>query len=299
VSAELALTGADARREHRRGQLYIVIAAIAWSSAGLLQRALSVDTATQAAGRACFAFLALLGYSIWLERGGLWRAFRSLGLAGLGFSALLGISSLSFLVALNHTTVANVLFMQAVSPVFAAALGALLLGEAVGRRQWAAMAVALVGVGLMVGGPGHVSATANGLPLLMSLSFAGALVLARRRRDVSMAPATCLSQLLVIAAAGPLSHPETIGGQDLLLLVALGGGQIGLGLVFLTLGAQLIPAAEVALISLLEVVLGPLWVLLARGERPDAATLAGGAIVVAAVVVQARASPSPSLPPAA
>ena len=66
---------------------------------------------------------------------------------------------------------------------------------------------------------------------------------------------------------------------------------MGIGLAFLTIGARLIPPAQVAIISLLEVVLGPLWVWLAYDERPSAATLAGGAIVVAAVVVQAVGVP--------
>ena len=74
--------------------------------------------------------------------------------------------------------------------------------------------------------------------------------------------------------------------EDLLLILALGVGQMGLGLAFLTIGARLIPAAEVALITLLEVVLGPLWVWLARSEQPSRATLLGGVVVIAAVVLQ-------------
>ena len=101
-----------------------------------------------------------------------------------------------------------------------------------------------------------------------------------------MAPATCASQLVVFAAAAPFSHPGAVGARDAGLLVALGIGQIGLGLVFLTIGGRLIPAAEVALITLLEVVLGPLWVWAFLSEEPSAATLAGGVIVLAAVAVQ-------------
>jgi drug/metabolite transporter (DMT)-like permease len=293
MALEVAIGAAEARREHRRGQLYVILAAIAWSSAGLLQRALSMGSATQLAGRAVFAFLALLAYSFAVERRGLLRAFRALGRSGLAFSVLLAISSGAFIVALNHTTVANVLFMQAVAPVIAAALAGLFLHETVGRQSWLAMAIAVAGVAVMVGGPGSFTFFGNGLPFVMSLAFAAALVLARRQRAVSMAPATCLSQLIVLVASAPFAHPGHIGGRDLLLLVALGGGQIGVGLALLTLGAQLIPAPEVALLSLLEVVLGPLWVLLARAERPGAATLVGGAVVVVAVVVQARASPIP------
>jgi len=79
----------------------------------------------------------------------------------------------------------------------------------------------------------------------------------------------------------------------------LGVTQIGLGLVFLTIGARLIPAAEVALLTLLEIVLGPLWVWLALGERPSAATLAGGAIVLGAVIVQTTAPAEQAAPAAA
>ena len=67
---------------------------------------------------------------------------------------------------------------------------------------------------------------------------------------------------------------------------------MALGLALLTVGARLIPPAEVAVISLLEVVLVPLWVWLAYDERPATATLAGGVVVVAAVIVQAVGVPS-------
>jgi drug/metabolite transporter (DMT)-like permease len=108
-----------------------------------------------------------------------------------------------------------------------------------------------------------------------------------------MGPAICLSQVLVLIAVGPFSAPGSIEAGDVPLLLALGVGQMGLGLAFLTLGARLLPAAEVALITLLEVVLGPLWVWLALAERPSTATLAGGAIVIAAVAVQAGAEKTP------
>ena len=95
------------------------------------------------------------------------------------------------------------------------------------------------------------------------------LVVTRHRRDVSMAPATCMSQIVVLVAAAPFARPGDVGARDLGLLVALGIGQIGLGLVFLTIGGRLIPAAEVALITLLEVVLGPLWVWASSGAAGD------------------------------
>jgi drug/metabolite transporter (DMT)-like permease len=278
----------DAQREHRRGQVYVALAAVVWSTAGVLQRGLQVDTATQVALRAAFAFVTILGYVAVTERGRFVAACRSVGVAGIGFAVALASASGSFIVALNHTTVAHVLFIQAMAPVLAALLAWLVLGEAVSTRTAIAMVVALAGVGVMIGGPGGGSLVGDALSLLMALSFAVGIVISRHRRDVSMAPATALAQVLLLVVFLPFADVGSVTGNDLAALAALGIGQIGLGLVFLTIGARLIPAAEVALITLLEVVLGPLWVWMAIDERPSTATLVGGVIVVAAVVIQAR-----------
>jgi drug/metabolite transporter (DMT)-like permease len=275
--------------QHRRGRSFVALAAVAWSTAGILQRELSVGVATQMAGRALFAVLGLLAYVAVVERGAVLGAFHAVGRAGLAVAALMAIASGSFIVALNHASVANILFMQALAPVLAAVFG-MLVGEQVSRRTWLAMAVAIGGVALMVGGPGRPHALGFGLSILMTTSFAGTLVITRHRRDVSMAPATCLSQVLVLVCAAPFAHPGQVGLRDLVLLVALGVGQIGLGFVFLTIGGRLIPAAEVALITLLEIVLGPLWVWLVLSEQPGVSTLVGGAVVLGAVAIQARGS---------
>jgi drug/metabolite transporter (DMT)-like permease len=283
----------DDAHARRRGQLFVALAALAWSTAGLLQRALSIDTTTQLAGRALFAFVALLGFVALFSRGRTVEAFRTMGRAGLAVAGCMAVASASFIVALNHANVANVLFMQAVAPVLAALLAWIALGESVSRRTALAMGIALLGVTLMVGGAGSGGVVGVGASFLMTLAFAAAIVITRHRREVSMAPAICLSQLLVFAAFAPLADAASVTGHDLGLLALLGVGQMGLGLAFLTVGARLIPAAEAALITLLEVVLGPLWVWIAYGEEPGAATLVGGAVVVGAVMLQTGA---PALP---
>lgn len=283
----------------RRGQLYIAAAAAAWSTAGGLQRELSVDTTTQLAGRALFAFIALaLVVSVRYRRGTL-AAFRGMGLAGLGVAACTAVASGTFIVALNHASVANVLFIQAVAPIVAALLAWIALGEAVTARAGVAMAVALLGVGLMVGGPGSGGVIGVGLSLLMTIAFAVSVVITRSRRDISMTPAICLSQLLLVLVVGPFAHPASVGEHDLLFLVLLGVGQMGLGLVLFTMGTRLIAASEVALIILLEVVLGPFWAWLAVSETPSLTTLAGGAVVVVAVLLQATAKPALRIEPTA
>jgi drug/metabolite transporter (DMT)-like permease len=279
--------------QQQRGRLYVALAAIAWSSAGVLQRELSVGAATQVAGRSLFAALGLIAYIAWTERGATLRAVRAIGIGGAGIVVLLAVASSSFFIALNHASVASVLFMQALAPLLAAALGTL-LGDPVGRRTWIAMAIAFAGVAVMVGGPGRPSPLGIVLSLLMTVSFAATLVITRHRRDVSMAPATCLSQVLVIVVFGPFASLHGADAHDIGRLAALGIFQIGLGFALLTVGARLIPAGEVALISLLEVVLGPVWVWAILSESPSTATIIGGAIVIGALLLEARPDPPPT-----
>jgi drug/metabolite transporter (DMT)-like permease len=295
TSATVAL---DRARRHRRGQVYVALAAVAWSSAGVLQRQLTLDTPTQVSGRAAFGGAALLAYVAVVERGRVVQAFRSVGLAGIGVALCIATASGSFIAALNHTSVARVLFILAVAPVLAAVIARIALGEPITRRTVVAMAVALAGLTLMLGAPGEGSLEGDGLSFLAALAFALSIVITRWRHDVSMAPATCLSQAILLAVFLPFASPGEIGGDDVFWLAALGIGQIALGLVLFTVGARLIPAAQVGLITLLEVVLGPLWVWLALDERPKTLTLVGGAIVIAAIVIQTRGAPQPEAEPA-
>jgi len=275
------------QRRAREGQLAIALAAIAWSTAGLAQRQLDATPVTQVAGRAAFAALALLALVLVTERSRTLRAFVEMGRWGIAMTVFLGLSSGVFLLSLNYTSVANVLFMQAAAPMMAALLGWLFLREGIDGRTWVSLLLAGAGVVLMAAGSVEAGAAAILLPLLMTASFAAVIVIARHRREVSMMPATCASQVLVVAACLPFVDAGSVTDDDWLVLAVLGVGQMGIGLALLTVGARLIPPAQVAVISLLEIVLGPLWVWLAYDERPGTATVAGGAVVVAAVVVQA------------
>ncbi|HZB77398.1 MAG TPA: DMT family transporter [Solirubrobacteraceae bacterium] len=281
-----------AASRRREGQVLVALAALAWSSAGVLQRRLDLDAATQIAGRAVFAALALALFVAVTERGHVVRATRSIGWAGVGFAVCLALASGAFIAALNHTSVARVLFIQAISPVLASLLAWVALKEPIGARTAVALATAIAGVALMLGAPGAGDPTGDALALLMATAFAVALVISRHRKDVSMAPATFLSQLMLIVVFWPFAAVGDVPRGDLPELAAMGAGQIGLGLALLTVGARLIPAAQVGLITLLEVVLGPLWVWLAYAERPGTATLVGGAIVVVAILIQTSGGPA-------
>ena len=122
MAVTTAAVALERSRRERRGQIYVALAAVAWSTAGVLQRQLTLDTPTQVFGRAVFAGAALLAYVAVVERGRVVQAFRSVGLAGVAVAVCVAIASASFVGALNHTSVARVLFILAIAPVLAALL---------------------------------------------------------------------------------------------------------------------------------------------------------------------------------
>jgi drug/metabolite transporter (DMT)-like permease len=139
---------------------------------------------------------------------------------------------------------------------------------------------------VMVGAPGGGPVLGDGLALLTGVAFALVIVVARRYRGVSMAPAMALAQLLVVIVFAPFAQFSHLSWADVGWLALLGCGQIGLGAIFFISAARFIPSSEMAMIFLLEVVLGPLWTWIALSETPNIATLAGGAAVIVGVGAQ-------------
>ena len=293
TSAEERSRDVAAPGHRRRGQLFIVIAATGWSTAGLLQRELSVSTATQVCGRSLAALIVLSAVLVAKERGQVVSSMRSIGGSGVIFAVCMAGAMGMFIFALNHSSVANVLFIQAMSPFVAVILAWFVMRERATRRTWMATAVAVAGVGLMVGGPGRGSASGLIASCVMTVLFSITIVLARHRKDISMLPALVLGQFFLFASTIAFAEFGGLHTRDFVVFGLMGSVQMGMSQVCFAAGARLIPAAEVALLTLLEVVLGPLWVWLVNGEVPGNLTLIGGGIVLIAVVYQTTES-SPS-----
>jgi drug/metabolite transporter (DMT)-like permease len=197
----------------------------------------------------------------------------------------MALASTCFILSLSYTSVANTLMLMSLGPYVAGILGWLLLGERVAVRTWLTMGVALAGVGVMVSSSyRHGTLLGGVLAIIMATSFAIATVLVRRHPQITMAPAAVLATAITALIALPLADPLRISARDLGLLAFFGVGQFGAGFLLFMRGARLIPAAETSLIGMLETVLGPLWVWLVLSERPDAAALAGGALILAALL---------------
>ncbi|KAK6022045.1 putative membrane protein [Ostertagia ostertagi] len=267
------------------GTVLLGASAAAYSSAGLYTRLIDLDAWTMLFWRGLFGGLFLAGMVAWRERGRVGQAVLAIGRDGMliGFGSAL--ATVCFLNALRLSTVADVLVIDATIPFVTAGMAWLVLREHEDRITLAATLAAVAGVAVMMGAaeaggrlPGNV--LAFGMVVLMSL----VLVLIRRNPGVSMLPAVGLSAFLCALIVLPFAKPLAVSTRELLLLALFGASQFGLGLLLLALGTPLVSATRGALIGVLQTPLGTFWVWLALGEAPAPATLAGGVIVVAAVV---------------
>ncbi|MGH7211364.1 MAG: DMT family transporter, partial [Acetobacteraceae bacterium] len=273
--------------DYRRGALLVGGAALAWSTAGLLVRWTATDPWTTLFWRAVFASIALLAWLRVAAPGRMLPAFRGLGPIGLLLALCLAASMIAFINALALTKVASVMVFQAISPLLAALLAWAWLHEALTRRTLFAIMAAFLGVVVMVSGDlGGGGLAGDAMGVVMAVTSALTIVLVRLDRRVSMAAATFAAMALTAAAALPMAR-FALPLEDYALLALFGLGQMAFALVLFTTGVRLMPAADAGLITLLECVLAPLWVWLAFAETPDARTIAGGAVVLAAVAVSA------------
>lgn len=302
-SSAAVATGASDPDLRRRGAVMVAAAAICWSSGGAIARMIESDAWTTVFWRSTFGALALIAFIVWRERRGTIALFRSVGWPGVAVALCFATASTSFVYALNLTTVANILIIQSTAPFLAAVIGRFVLNERVRLQGWLTILVALAGVTIMVSDSvQRGSIVGDLLAALIALSFSTAVVIVRRHNEVRMTPATCLAAVFAGAFSLLFAAPLSPSAEDMAWMALFGAGQLGIGMVLFTTGARLIPAAEAALLSVLETILGPIWVWIFFAENPGERAIVGGLIVLAALIVhtamdihrQYRAVPPPA-----
>lgn len=267
----------------------MVVAPLLWSLAGVMTRQIESAGAFEMAFwrssfAAVFVFCALLA----LQGSAPWAKLRAAGLPGLVSGAMWAVMFTLFIVALTLTTTANVLVMSSLGPLCTALLAAFFLREPIPVRSWLAIVAASIGMaamfaaGFTAGEPRHLA----GMALALTIPVAGAINLVTLRRSAAhldLMPAILLGALISAAVTLPFAIPFQASGRDLLVLATLGVLQLGVPCMLLVFISRTLTAPEIALLALLEVVLGPLWAWLGAGEAPGTATVLGGLIVLAAL----------------
>jgi drug/metabolite transporter (DMT)-like permease len=211
---------------------------------------------------------------------------------------------LSGIGALRYGAVADAMVIYATVPFVTAGIAYLFIGEIPSRSTIIASFVAVTGVLVMLAGATFGGGSlGQGLAVIMSLSMASFTVVMRQHREVAMLPAMAASAYLCSFVCFWFAEPLTISHRDFLLVMLFGVVQNATGLALYVFGSRRVPAAEATLLAALEVPLTPFWVWLALGETPTSATLAGGSIVLAALIghiliEMRRGAPAETIAPA-
>ena len=274
-------------KEHTRGFALTLIGVLVLTPDTLLIRLIDIDPWTMNLWRGLLMSFSLTVSYLLVARGQAWAGIKALGLAGIAVAVIYSINAITFVLAIDHTRVANVLIIIASTPLIAALLSIIFLKERVALPTWLAIAGAMAGVSIVVG-DGVRTGTSLGdlLALVTSIALAVALIIIRHNKHVNMIPATAVGALISAMIAMPVAEPLQLEGARLGLMLLLGLVIMPLSFGLITLGPRTIPAPEVALLLLLETVLGPIWVWLVIDEKPSEMTLVGGCVVISAVMLQ-------------
>ena len=277
---------------HRRAVALMVLVTLLWSIAGVVTRHLDAARSFEVTfWRSLFNALALAvgltalrGPALW---SGLLRSSRVLWASGLCWAVMFT----AFMVSLTLTTVANVLVTMAIGPMMTAIFSRIFLGKHLPLRTWLAILAAGAGISWMFGAEAGNGASLLGSLVACAVPLAGAAnwTLLQRAGEFGaqgpdMLPAVLLGALISAAVTLPLAWPLQASMHDLGLLALLGCVQLALPCLLVVRLSRQLPAPEIALLALLEVVFGVAWAWLWAGERLSSNVLLGGALVLGALV---------------
>jgi drug/metabolite transporter (DMT)-like permease len=268
--------------------LTLAFCALCWSIAGVVTRHLEAATSFEVTfWRSAFCALTVLAVLAWRTRGAPLASILRMGIPGLVSGAMWAVMFTCFMVALSLTTVANALVVMSVSPLLAALLAWVLLGERPALATWIAIAAAGVGIWWMVrdalAADGALGmAVALGVPIAAAFNV---ITMRKHHARIDLVPAVLLGAVLSCIVTAPLAVPFAATTGDLWLLALLGVVQLAIPCMLMVGTNRYLAPYEVALIALLEVVLGPIWAWLGAGEAIGIATLQGGLVVLAALLL--------------
>jgi len=294
--------------EARRGLIFVFMAGVLWSTVGLGIRMIDEATVWQILLYRSISLSLFLAIVIYLRsRANLFKVVKAAGLPGcIAGLALVGAYS-GGIYGIQSTSVANAMLLFASAPFMAAMLGWIFLRERVRKATWIAILFAIVGIGIMVQykTQGGAELLGNLAALGSAFGFAVFTVALRWGRSGDMLPAVFLSGIFAIFITSTICFFNglsfIISVNDTSISMGMGVFQVGAGLVLYTLGSKTLPAAELTLLSLAEVLLGPLWVYLFLNEVATLNTLLGGLVLLLAIagnaISGARRKPPPITTP--
>lgn len=240
--------------------------------------------------RSIFAGLFMLVVLLYQHKHGAVRQVRKTGWIGVFSGFCWGMMFTGFMLSLTLTTTANTLVICSLTPLMTAVFARIFLKERTQMRTWIAIAIAFTGIivmfagSLMEFGSSHLLGIGVALlqPLFASANF---VIFQKSGRELDLIPSVLLGAVFSALIMLPFALPFESSWHDIGILAVLGVFQLGLACLLLVIASRSISAPEVALLTMLEVVLGPLWAWLGAGEVPAGTSLVGGACVLAALAI--------------
>jgi DME family drug/metabolite transporter len=279
----------------QKGILFIVAAAMLWSSGGIGIKAISEPALNVAFYRSLFAGIALLalsGRDVWGRRR--WKSTPLFAGAVISYAACL----ITFVVATKWTTAANAIFLQYAGVVWVLLFSPIVTKEPMRMRDAAAIAVAFSGMALFFVGRFSTRGMAGNMMALTSSVFFAALILAMRRENHAAQSVIIWGNILVAAALLPfVAGNLSLTAKSFTVLLLLGLFQVALPYVLFARGLRYVTATQASLTGMIEPIANPIWVFLVLGERPAPLAIAGAAVVLCAIAWHTlTGGPSTELP---
>jgi drug/metabolite transporter (DMT)-like permease len=286
-SVQEQINARAARATHTKGMALVALSTITWGSGGLFVRLLPFDFGTILFWRGLFASM-FIGAFVLCWYG---RAILKVLQVNTRHTLLIALcstaSTVLFIPAVQHTSVANAFTILAALPFIAAAIAWLWMRERPSGLTMVASAIALAGILIMfeptAGGP----RLGDLLAVLGTVAQALMTVAIRRHPNIKIMPVTLLSVLLSVIAAIPLADSIwALTPRDYAVTAGFGLIAVALGQMLYMIGSAFIPAPLTALIGTMEAPIAALWAWGGVGEIPETATIVGGTIVIASVLGQ-------------
>jgi len=279
------------RLTHHRAVIVMVAVTLMWSTAGVVTRHLEQARSFEVTfWRSLFTVTSLLVILLLLQGRTVFKQIRRAGSVLWLSGACWSVMFTAFMLALTMTTVANVLVTMAVGPLLTALIAWLTLGHRIAARTWVAIVVAGLGIGYMYGSEFSGDQLAGTL-VAFAVPVAGAVNwtltqrLHARGQDVDLVPAVLIGAALSTLFTLPLAIPLAASAHDIGLLAFLGLVQLAIPCALAVVCARVLKAPEISLLALLEVIFGILLAWLGADEVPAPTVLTGGALVIAALVL--------------
>ncbi|MFC5499914.1 DMT family transporter [Caenimonas terrae] len=275
---------------HGRAVFLMVAVTLMWSTAGVVTRQLEHARSFEVTfWRSFFTVLSLLVILPFFQGRAVFGKIRHAGpalwISGLCWSVMFT----AFMVALTLTSVANVLVTMALGPLLTALIARIFIGHRIAPRTWIAIVVAGVGIAYMYGtelSAGQLAGTLVALfvPLAGAVNWTVTQRSHAQGRNVDLVPAVLVGAAISALATLPLAMPFRASVHDIGLLAFLGLVQLAIPCALSVMCARVLKAPEIALLALLEIIFGILLAWLGADEVPTQAVLAGGALVIGALV---------------